>query len=152
MSCARLFWLMNVTRPPARIVTSGGSNLFAEVITMVAESVGAGGTGAVGAEGGVELVGVVGPVGVAGADDPLQPTSAISAITVHTTFAFIVPCLRFPSLPASTPPLLRRLRHCYRKNLREMLKPRYQSSLFCPPRAMSASVVPKPFEKFNWKL
>ena len=39
----------------------------------------------------------------------------------------------------------------YQKNLREMLKPRYQSSLFAPPRAIWASVVPKPFEKFSWK-
>ena len=33
-----------------------------------------------------------------------------------------------------------------------MLKPRYQLSSSTPPRATCASVVPKPFEKFSWKL
>ena len=32
-----------------------------------------------------------------------------------------------------------------------MLKPRYQLSLVTPPRATCANVVPKLFEKFNWK-
>ena len=38
------------------------------------------------------------------------------------------------------------------KNLREMLKPMNQVSSPTPPRAICASVVPKPFEKFSWKL
>ena len=33
-----------------------------------------------------------------------------------------------------------------------MLKPKYQLSPDLPPRAISPSVVPKPFEKFSWKL
>src|SRR5262245_33738891 len=113
MSCARLFWLMKVTRPPTPIVTSDGANELFEVMTTVAVNGGGPGGAGVGAGGGVEGGGVeaAGGVGAVGVDDAPPPVQAVAR---HATASIATRRARHPpyapAMPTFDPFALRSLR------------------------------------------
>ena len=133
---------MKVTRPPTPIVTSDGVNVLLDVMVMVA--VKGGGAGGAGVGGGVGVVAgggvdAAGGVGAVGAVDP-PPAHADTATSPARTSVRAIARKPEP------------VREADQKNFLDRLKPRYQSSLLNPPRAICASVVAKLFEKFNWNM
>ena len=108
ISCGRLFWLMKVTRPPTPMVTSDGTNVLLDVITMVA--VKGGGTGGAGVGGvgvvvggGVVAAGGVGAVGADGAP-PVHaalPVTPVSSSRMMALEHLLVSCCRTRSPFAS---------------------------------------------------
>ena len=126
----RLWLLIIVTRPPRTIVTLDGLTRPSAPIVIVAESVGVVGGVVVGGVVDVGGVGVVGVLLLATAGnrrhgDNQRRGDRLERRRLHVSNSVI------------------------QKNLREMAKPRCQSST--PPRATWARVVPIPFEKFSWK-